>query len=695
MRNNRWPQLILLSVVATLPLGALPLPAQSVAPRAKAAQAKALAAAQKKAFAYAQNDAAPPEINGPLKNNGAKINAAKINAASINAAGKGQQTLPAVDPLRVAAQVDDLIAAQLQQANVSAAPRCSDEDFLRRVSFDIAGVAPTPQDMTLFGLDPDSNKRAAAVNRLLAGDDYAKNWSRYWHDVFAVRATETRLQFLFPALQSFESWMKSQLAANRPWNEIATALLTATGNSRADGQTALIIAQRAEPAEIAAEMSRVFLGIQIQCANCHDHPTDSWKREQFHSLAAFFPRMQLRPKGQPMPQSLELASLDVADQATGRAPGSATGRGEFLKRISANPDQFIRRFDRNGDHMISKDEARQGPTGGKGGGGGLDRLFEFGDANHDGLLSAAEIKKIPAPPMQPGQGSAEYHMPDLQHPDSEGKKLDPLFFLGNLKPGSGLSDLDRRKSLAKYITSPNNPWFAKALVNRIWGQLVGEGFSMPIDDMGPERTTSHPAAFEALSAGFTSSGYDLAWLFRAITSTAAYQRQIRPRDPKQTAAFASAAPIRLRADQLYDSLTRVLGIKEPEPAPQTEGPGMGMYRRAQTGRFQFHQLFGFDPSTCPEEVTGTIPQALFMMNSAFVNGLIRASGQTRLHQLLDKYKHDDDALSELFILVHARDPSANEAQICRDYIREVDNRQEAFEDILWSLLNSTEFQSKR
>ena len=172
MRNIRWPQLILLSLVATLVLGAPTLPAQSVAPSAKAAKAKALAAAKKKALAYAQNDAVPPEINRP-----AKINGTKINEASIHAAGKSRPTLPAVDPLRVAAQVDDLIAAQLKKANVLAAPHCSDEDFLRRASFDIAGVAPAPQDMTLFGLDPDSNKRAAAVNRLLEGDDYAKNWS--------------------------------------------------------------------------------------------------------------------------------------------------------------------------------------------------------------------------------------------------------------------------------------------------------------------------------------------------------------------------------------------------------------------------------------------------------------------------------------------------------------------------------------
>lgn len=668
MRTKLWPQLLSATVVATMVLGAMTIPAQSVE---KGPNARPFVKARKKALAYAQKDVSPPEIN----------------TAQGSAAENGHKTHQAVDPLLIAAKVDELIAAELNKAGVAIAPRCKDEDFLRRASFDIAGVAPSPEDITLFGLDSNSHKRALAIDRLLAGNDYAGNWSRYWHDVIAPRATETRLQFLFPALQSFESWMKSQLAANRPWNEIATSILTATGDIREQGQTAFIVAQRAEPDEVAAETSRIFLGIQLQCANCHDHPTDTWKREQFHSLAAFFPRIQTRPKGQPMmaqTQSLELVSF---------MPGSnnGRGRGDFLRQLSQNPDPFIRRLDKDGDHKISREEARQAP------GGQAERLFDIGDADKDGFLTAAELKKLPPLPqnMQPGRGAAEYHMPDLQHPNSEGKKLDPVFFLGNLKAGSGLSDLDRRKALAGYITSPGNPWFARAFINRIWGQLVGEGFYMPIDDIGPERTAHHPEALESLSTGFISSGYDIAWLFRAIANTEAYQRQIRSRDPNQTIPFAAAAPSRLRADLLFDSLTRVLGIKEQEPAPQADGPGMGMYRRAQTGRFQFHQLWGFDPSTCPEEVNGTIPQALFMMNSGFVNGLIRATGQTRLHQLLDKYKNDDDAIMELFILVHAREPSAKEVQTCRDYIGEFNNRQEAFEDILWSLLNSTEFQSKR
>jgi hypothetical protein len=217
---------------------------------------------------------------------------------------------------------------------------------------------------------------------------------------------------------------------------------------------------------------------------------------------------------------------------------------------------------------------------------------------------------------------------------------------------------------------------------------------MPIDDIGPERSAKYPDALDALSSGFTATGYDVAWLFRAISNTDTYQRQIRERDPKAPApAFASANPIRLRADQLYDALARVLGFKDDD-APQ--GPQMmGMPGRFRSRRGEFETLFGFDPSTSPDELTATIPQALFMMNSGFMNSLIRAGGQTRLRQILDKYKNDDDALSELYLVVHAREPSAKEAKVCRDYIREVNNRNEAFEDILWSLLNSTEFQSKR
>jgi hypothetical protein len=584
------------------------------------------------------------------------------------------------DPSDVAARVDDIIEAEMTRAQVTVAPRCNDADFLRRVSLDIAGVSPSTAEITLFGLDPDPQKRQKAIDRLLDTSDYATNWSRYWRDVIFTRATETRPQIIQRSMSVFESWMAGQLRANSPWNEITTTLLTATGDIAEEGKTALIAAQRAQPDEVAAETARIFLGIQIQCANCHDHPTDNWKRDQFHGLAAFFPRIELQPRRDGMMRSFELVSLSE-DRA---------GRGRVFENLQEHPDQFIRRLDRNGDRKISREEAE----GGQNKGGLLKRLFDDGDSNKDGFLTADELRKI-TPPMNRQRGSLEYYMPDLNDPGSKGKKFDPAFFLGNLQPGAGLSDHDRRQHLANYITSPENPWYAKALVNRVWAQFLGEGFYMPVDDIGPERTASHPQALDALSQGFASSGYDLRWLFRAITLTEAYQRQIRHRDPQQSIPpFAASTATRLRADPLYDALTRVLGVDDLGSAKRGPAKGTGRYARGGP-RAQFDRKFGFDPSTAPDEVTGTLPQALTLMNWPMINNLIRGSGQTQLAQILRKYDRDDDVLKELYLLVHSREPSARELEITRGYLKEVGNREEAFEDILWSLLNSTEFQTRR
>src|SRR5262249_44594794 len=149
------------------------------------------------------------------------------------------------------------------------------------------------------------------------------------------------------------------------------------------------------------------------------------------------------------------------------------------------------------------------------------------------------------------------------------------------------------------------------------------------------------------------------------------------------------------SDQLFDSLARVLGIDENAMRNRPRPMGMGGMRGGdRSPRGQFNQTYGFDPSTAPDEITGTLPQALFMMNSPLVNNRIRAVGGTQLADLLARFPNDDDALKELYMLVHAREPSAKELQVCREYLAQVGNRRDAFEDILWSAVNSTEFQTK-
>ncbi|HVW01828.1 MAG TPA: DUF1549 domain-containing protein, partial [Planctomycetaceae bacterium] len=179
------------------------------------------------------------------------------------------------DVQAVVHRCDELIRAELSKAGTPIAPSVDDEDFLRRVSFDLIGRGPSPREVTLFVLDPDPAKRQKAIDKLVISEDFAGNWARYWREVIFSRATDARSR---AAQQPFETWMTQQLAANRGWGEIATELITATGDVFQSGQTALMFAQGANAEDIAAETSRVFLGIQLQCANCHDHPTDKWTR---------------------------------------------------------------------------------------------------------------------------------------------------------------------------------------------------------------------------------------------------------------------------------------------------------------------------------------------------------------------------------------------------------------------------------
>ena len=565
----------------------------------------------------------------------------------------------AESPQEVAARVDAAIERELRAAGVEPAPQCGAEDFLRRVTFDIAGRPPTPEELLLFVVDPSPDKRTRVVDELLQTEDYAVNWARYWRDVFLSHATNERAPL---ARSAFVDWMAAKLRENRPWDEIATEMITATGDVTENGATMLIFAQQGEPAEVAAEVSRVFLGIQIQCANCHDHPTDSWTRRQFHQLAAFFPRITIR--------------RDPNDQRAFIVASFNAQRRRFP--FAQNPERVFLFLDRNRDGKLAKAEVERTPLGRL-----FDRVLQLGDKDKDGMLSLQELKNLPRPQAnQPGQGSLEHYMPDLEHPEEEGTLMTPVFFLDtSVRLRTGIDDLTRREALARAITSP-----------RMWAAFTGQGFYVPIDDIGPQRTPQHPQALEELARGFTRSGYDIEWLIRTITATRAYQREARASDPTATVGLAAVTPTRLRADQIYSALVAVFGLPEGRFAGARPNAVPGRIRSPRDG---FSLLFGVDPSVPPEDVVGTIPQALFMMNSPLLNGAMRAFARLRLPRMMREATSREDVIRDLYLLVLNREPTDREIRIIADYVRQSPNRFEAFEDVLWALLNSTEFISKR
>ena len=288
----------------------------------------------------------------------------------------------------------------------------------------------------------------------------------------------------------------------------------------------------------------------------------------------------------------------------------------------------------------------------------------------------------------PGRGALEHYMPDLNDPSSQGTLMTPSFFVTGESFEIGQSDLERRQALANWMTSANNPWFAKAFVNRIWAELVGEGFYEPVDDLGPDRKCAAPATMDYLAERFVASGYDVKELFRTILATEAYQRECRPRRNPDQLPFTANCPQRLRSDQIYDSLFAALGAEAQAP-PQRRGGGP---YRIGGPRAQFAGVFGYDPSDRRDEISGSIPQALLLMNAPQVNRGINAGNRnTELGRLIAEVRDDDEVAEELYLRCLAREPNEKELAVCREYVRDASDRAAAFEDIFWALINGAEF----
>ena len=506
-----------------------------------------------------------------------------------------------------AADIDRIIDAALAASKTPPAPATSDEAFLRRVTLDLIGKPPAIATIRQFVASKAPDKRAAMVDSLLNNPDFGENWARYWRDVIAARSpNENERAVDFP---EFAEWLADQFNRNVAWSKIAAAIITATGRTDENGATVFAIAEEADPVELAGEVSRVFLGIQIQCAQCHDHPSDPWKRQQFHEFAAFFSGVKRKRVEKPAP--------------------------------------------------------------------GQKAVF---------LVTAA--------------GGGNYAMTDLKDP---AKKIpvSPKFFLGESPRIAGGTSAEGRLALAaQYVTSPDNPWFARAYVNRIWTTLVGEGFYDLVDDLGPTRTANAAELLEGLAQQWQQHDYDNRWLFRTILATKAYGREARSTNSAAgRTAFAANVPSRLRADQIYDALAQGLNIDQvarPKPPADKAGKKAADDEKPDDKlRKVVDHTFGVDPSTPGGDVVGTIPQALYMMNSPLVTRLVQSRPGTMLGQLLAGAGTPREAVEALYLKTLARRPNSKELATCLRYLDDCSTPREGFEDILWSLVNSTEFISRR
>ena len=517
---------------------------------------------------------------------------------------------PTASPKEASVYVDQMLEEELGKPEVPLAELADDFTFLRRLSLDLNGYPPPPEEVLQFAKDKDPEKRDRKIDQLLAEKTYGQNWGSYWRDVVMYRKSEDRAML---AAKTLEEYLSESLNEDRGWDEIAASFVTAKGDVRERGEAAIVMAQAGRPEETVAELSRILLGIQIQCAQCHDHPTDAWTREQFHQLAAFYPRVTLRPVREGDKRSFAVAGVDFMRP---RRKADANGR---------------------------------------------------------------DLPKL------------EHYMPDLEDPSAQGTLTTPTFFVSGESVPLGTSDMQRREFLAEWLTSPKNPWFARAIVNRLWTELTGQGFYERIDDLGPERSCRAPKSLEYLAEQFVAHDYSRKWLLAAITHTKAYQRGSRSQVEGKPIDLRQPRPRRLRSDQVFQALALTLDIPLVRSPLDSSSEEMrpGPFRRDP--RFLFATVFGFDPSEAREDITGSVPQSLMLMNSPLLQGMVRRGRFAGDPAWMNIRGTDREVVDGMYLRFLSRPPRSDETRIAIQYLESAESRKQGTEDLAWALVNSTEF----
>lgn len=482
-----------------------------------------------------------------------------------------KESMPTKKVSKVQFTSDDLdrrLISQIGGTRDNYEPIVSDEIFIRRVYLDLTGKIPSPDKIKSFlaNRTETRKKRAVLIDELLASEDYGRRWAKYWTDVI-FHDSDTPGAHINP--KALEDWLADQFNNDVSWDTIVAELVSAVPKSdkkdkldqehwnRDTGPNNFVLACNRKAEIIASQTARLFMGISIECAECHDHPFDKWKREQFHELTAFF-----KP---------------------------------YTHRMQDADD------------------------------------------------------------------------PKVQH------VMKPKFLLGE-EPPKGIKTHDQRLvAAAGYLVyNTDNYWFARSYVNRMWNELIGDGF-YGIDSLGPDHDVQYVSVVNRVSAVFRYEDFNPKWVFRLIMNTRTYQRDIKTME-SSSELFTGVRPSRLRPEQLTGVLINITGDDKRKSLERT-----------------LTSTFEMDPSKSQDMIEETVQQSLMMMN----NGMLHSYLQKQLRPKLLAIKKDDQMIEQLYLEVLARKPSITEVGRSLAHLKKAKNRTEGIDDLIWVTVNSTEFFTKR
>jgi hypothetical protein len=508
--------------------------------------------------------------------------------------GKDAAKDDARDARQLADHIDKTLADAWTKSNITPAEPAGDAEFLRRVYLDLIGKIPSVTELQAFLDDAAPDKRSKIVDELLRRGAHAQHFANTWRGLMLAGAPENiEANLLVP---QFETWLRLRFAINMPYDRFVTELLTSPIEGAMPGvmnarratpsPAAFFQANELKPEQIAASTTRIFLGVQVQCAQCHDHPFSHWTRREFWSLVALFDRAQ-------------------------------------------------------------------GPN-------------------------------MQAPPKPPSGSANAILIPETQI------VVEPAFLDGSAP--NFASGTSKRELLARWVTSGDNPFFARAAVNRLWDHFMGRGFVHPVDDLDKANTPSHPDLMDEMARQLALHRFDLNYLARAITSTRAYQLSSRSgaAGDDDLSQFARMPLRRMTADQLFASIVQATGFREAPRVARRGVPVMDMTSAAAEFRNRFA-----DQSVPRTEAETSILQALALMNGQLVSDATDLEKSETLVAVCDApFLNTSERIESLFMAALARKPEPDELA---ELVAHVDgggtqgDPKKALADVFWALLNSAEF----
>ena len=516
----------------------------------------------------------------------------KAKAAPAAETPAPRQVVPMGAKLDVAALaklIDQEVNRQLQEQKVNPSAKSDDAEFLRRIYLDLVGVIPTAEKAKEFLDSTDPNKRGKLIDELLADARFGKWMSEQWSGLMLPRESNNRRLDHTP----MQKWLANHFNQNTPLDKMVYDLVTSTGTQDENGAVTYFVGNPTVD-KITDSVSKMFLGVQLQCAQCHNHPFTDWKQDEYWGMAQFFMKV----------------------------------------RLTVNPQQA----------------AKKGVS--------------------PGITENPQVKAKKG--MLP-----------------ESAKVVPAKFLQGEQPPVKATE-PARPIIAKWMTSADNPFFARAMANRLWYQVFGRGLVNPVDDMHKDNPASHPELLDALTAQLKANGFDTKYLIRAICNSEAYQRSSKPTadNASDTDLYSHRVVRVLAPEQLFDSLTQVIGVNPK--AKEDRAAKAAVLKKGPNGpRDQFLTFFRIEEGADPLEYQHGIPQALRLMNSPLLN-VTAGVGRAMLEA-----KTPPAVLERLYLTALSRRPTQQETERMLRHVREAPDARTGYGDVMWALLNSSEFALNR